>query len=97
MNNIVKKSFYLTSLFADIKSEHNWTNNEIKVVMLVFSQMSKHRIYIKNTDGTYISQNDLEIALKDVPIKYKISKSEFLSITGVRSDNASRELTFSPS
>lgn len=88
----MKKSFYLTSLFADIKSEHNWSTNEIKVVMLVFSQMSKHRIYVKNKDGTYISQNELEVALKEVPIKYKISKSEFLSITGTRTDNVSREI-----
>jgi plasmid replication initiation protein len=92
MNDIVKKSFYLTSLFADIKSEHNWTTNEIKVVMLIFSQMSKYRIYIKNKDGTYINKNDLKIALKEVPIKYTITKSEFISITGVRTDNISREI-----
>jgi len=32
-NGIVSKTFNLTSLFADIKSEHNWTSYEIKTVM----------------------------------------------------------------
>ena len=30
MDYLVEKSFYLTSLFTDIKTKHNWTANEAK-------------------------------------------------------------------
>ena len=45
-SSIVEKSFYLSSIFADIKPEHSWSSNEIKLVLLLFSELSQSRIYI---------------------------------------------------
>jgi plasmid replication initiation protein len=88
MKSVVEKSFYLTSLFADIKSEHTWTSNEIKTVMLMFSKMNKYKIYIPN----FSSKEEIYTKLKKVPQKYIITKSEFLDITNTRNDNFSREV-----
>lgn len=88
MNNIVEKSFYITSLFASIKSEHNWTSNEVKTVLLMFSKMDKYKLYIPD----FSNNEALYEAIKKIPNVYKISKDEFIKATGIRKDNASREI-----
>lgn len=88
MANIIEKSFYITSLFANIKSEHNWSTNEVKTIMLLFSKMSKYRVYISEFD----SKNDLVDIINKIPSTYIIPRDEFQQLTGVRSDNVAREI-----
>jgi hypothetical protein len=91
MNNIVEKSFYLTSLFADIKSDHNWTSNEIKTVMILLSKISRYKIAGENFEKIK-TPNELRENIKTIPLKYIITKQEFIDITKVRVDNTSREI-----
>ena len=85
---ILKKSFYLTSLFADVKSEHNWSVNEIKTVMILFSKMNEYRVYIPDFETV----DDIYKELKKVPTVYDITIEEFMNITGVSKSNVSREI-----
>ena len=84
----MEKSFYITSLFASIKSEHNWTSNEVKTVLLMFSKIDKYKLYIPD----FSNNQALYEAIKKIPNVYKVSKDEFIKATGIRKDNASREI-----
>ena len=65
--DIVEKTFNLTSVFADIKSEHNWTTNEIKVVLMILEDISRNAIYLKDFDESDY-QDIVDEAIKKVPI-----------------------------
>ena len=47
-HDIVEKGFYLTSIFSNIKSKNSWSINEIKVVLLLFKELSNYKIYLPN-------------------------------------------------
>ncbi|MBK2043675.1 replication initiation protein [Allofrancisella guangzhouensis] len=89
--DLVKKTFNLTSIFADIKSEHSWTTIEVKTVLLVLEKISKYTIYLPNFDEN-IQQDEIDKAIKEIPLIYEISTDLFKEITGVRSDNLAREI-----
>lgn len=92
-SDIVNKSFYLSSLFVDIKSEHNWTTNETKVALLLFNKLSEHRIFIpndlKNIEDKYEKLKEL---VECIPLSYNISKEEFREATNVAKPNLVREI-----
>ena len=89
--DLVKKTFNLTSVFADIKSEHSWTTNEVKTVLMLFEQISKHAIYLPDfSEDTY--QEVMDDQILKVPVIYKISTELFKEITGVTTANLSREI-----
>jgi len=91
-DNLVEKGFYLTSLFVDIKSEHNWTTNETKMALLLFSELSKHKIYLPDLDKFNDSIAELKTRVEKIPLKYSFSKKTFQDVTGVSSAVLAREI-----
>ena len=91
-DNLVEKSFYLTSLFVDIKSEHNWTTNETKMALLLFGELSKHKIYLPDLDKFNDSIAELKRRVEKIPLKYSFSKKLFQDVTGVSSAVLAREI-----
>lgn len=83
MNKELIKTFNLTSIFADIKSEHNWTTNEVKTVLMLFSQMNNHAIYIPDLDDDVNVKTELKDKLKEIPREYVFTKEKFAKVTGV--------------
>lgn len=92
MNKELIKTFNLTSIFADIKSEHNWTTNEVKTVLMLFSQMNNHAIYIPDLDDDVNVKTELKDKLKEIPREYVFTKEKFAKVTGVSKANISREI-----
>ena len=90
--NIVKKSFYLTSLFADIKSEHSWTVNEAKLVLLLLSELSNYRIYLPDFNNFENNISEFNSLMSNVPNRYIFSKFKFQEVTGIKNDHLSREI-----
>lgn len=88
-NDIVSKTFNLTSLFADIKSEHNWTAYEIKTVMLFFSKLEKYCVFLPDKD---LDNIELEKYIEKTPKSFTFKKEDFIFITGVRKEHLSREI-----
>ena len=89
---IVKKSFYLTSLFADIKSEHNWTTHETKLTLLLFAQLDKYKIYLPDFNNF---ENDIDAYLnqvRQIPQEYTFTKEQFKEVTGTDSSHLSRDI-----
>ena len=91
-NDIVSKSFYLSSLFSDIKPDVCWTNNELKLVLLIFSELSKHRIYLPDFDYFDNNMEEFYSVINKIPLEYKFSKKEFQEITGVTDNHLAREI-----
>ncbi|MRN60426.1 RepB family plasmid replication initiator protein, partial [Brucella sp. 09RB8918] len=71
--------------------EHSWTTIEVKTVLLVLEKISKYTIYLPNFDEN-IQQDEIDKAIKEIPLIYEISTDLFKEITGVRSDNLAREI-----
>lgn len=91
-NDIVNKTFYLTGLFSHIKTDHKWTTNETKMVLLLFQELSKHRLYIPDFDKM---ENGYELLIKNisnVPLNYTFTKKMFQDITEVKTPHLSREI-----
>ena len=89
---IVKKSFYLTSLFADIKSEHNWTTHETKLTLLLFAELEKYKIYLPDFNNF---ENDIDAYLnqvRQIPQEYTFTKEQFKEVTGTDSSHLSRDI-----
>jgi plasmid replication initiation protein len=90
-SDIVKRTFNLTSVFADIKSEHGWTTNEVKIVLMLFEQISKHAVYLPDfKEDEY--QGIIDSAITTIPTIYEISTDIFKDITGIATANLSREI-----
>ena len=90
-NKLVSKSFYLTSLFADIKSDHSWTTHEAKLAMLLISELNKYKLYLPDLDNKDV-KIELDKIIKEVPQEYTFHRSKFIEITGVANSVASREI-----
>lgn len=90
--DIVDKSFYLTSIFANIKSDHKWTTNETKMVLLLFKELSKYKIFLPDLEGFDDTIKELQERIKNVPVTYEFNRKDFQAITGVRQEHASREI-----
>lgn len=91
-SDIVEKTFYLTSLFSKIKTDHSWTTNEVKVVLLIFKELSKYRIYIPDFEKEDDGYNLLVKEIDKVPLNYTFSKKDFQNITSVKTPHLSREI-----
>ena len=85
--NIVKKSFYLTSIFSDAVPDSSWTSIERKTTLALFSYLDPYKIYLPDTEDEQI-----EKLLENIPLEFCISKKEWMDITGVTVDNFSREI-----
>ncbi|MBK2027407.1 replication initiation protein [Allofrancisella guangzhouensis] len=90
--DLVKKSFYLTSLFVDIKSEHNWTTNETKMALLLFKELSKYKIYLPELDEFDDSIKELKDRVSKIPLRYTFNRKQFKEITGVANSVLAREI-----
>ncbi|KFJ70266.1 replication initiation protein [Francisella tularensis] len=91
-NNIVDRSFYLTSIFADMKSDHTWTTNEEKLTFLVFEKLSDHRMFFKKDDSFDDLLDEIRKNIKNVPLQYTLSKEDFRLITGIKKEHLAREI-----
>ena len=96
MNDIVKQSFYITGLFADIKSDSKWTECEIKTVLMLFSELSQHRVYIpdfyKDKKNKIIDKTKLYESIAKVPREYRFTREEFSNKTSVNKSHLAREI-----
>ena len=90
--NIVNNTFYLTGLFSHIKTDHNWTTNETKMVLLLFQKLSKHRLYIPDFDKLDNGYEMLMNDISNIPLNYSFTKKDFESITNVQGPHLSREI-----
>jgi plasmid replication initiation protein len=91
-SDVVNKTFYLTGLFSDIKTDHNWTTNETKMALLLFQKLSKHRIYIPDFDKIDGGYDILMKNISSVPLNYTITKNDFKDITNIQSPHLAREI-----
>jgi plasmid replication initiation protein len=91
-SNLVDRSFYLTSIFADMKSDHSWTTNEEKMTLLVFEKLSEFRMFFKKHEDFEILRLEIQKNIKHVPLKYTLSKEDFRIITGVKPEHLAREI-----
>ena len=91
-NEVMKKSFYLTSLFADIKSDNNWTTYEAKLTLMLFAELEKYKIYLPDFNNF---DNDILLYRKEIskiPQEYTFSKKQFQDATGVKTAHLSRDI-----
>lgn len=88
VDNLVKKIFYLTSIFAKIKSKNGWTSNELKTTLILMSKMSEYSMFFNKLD----SEMNFAKRIESVPRTYVVEKKEFQFITGVKSSHAVREI-----
>jgi len=90
--DIVSKSFYLTSLFSDV-STSGYTSNEIKLLMLLFHELSHYKIYIPDFyEIDSLNKSKLIQEISKVPLEYTISKKTFQEATNTPYKNLSREI-----
>jgi plasmid replication initiation protein len=90
--DIVSKSFYLTSLFSDV-STSGYTSNEIKLLMLLFNELSHYKIYIPDFyEIDSLNKSKLIQEISKVPLEYTISKKTFQEATNTPYKNLSREI-----
>ena len=70
--DIVSKSFYLTSLFSDV-STSGYTSNEIKLLMLLFNELSRYKIYIPDFyEIDSLNKSKLIQEISKVPLEYQL-------------------------
>ena len=91
-SDVVNKTFYLTGLFSDIKTDHNWTTNETKMALLLFQKLSNHRLYIPDFDKIDGGYDILMKNISSVPLNYTINKNDFKDITNIQSPHLAREI-----
>lgn len=91
-DNIVSRTFYLTSLFADIKSDHKWTTNEAKLAMLIISELSSYKIFLPDIENTDDAKLEIDNLLSKVPKEYSFTRTKFKEITNTSSSVVSREI-----
>lgn len=86
--DIVKKSFYLTSLFSDAVPDSRWSANEKKTALTLFYYLDPYKIYLPDLDED-ININEL---LEHIPLEYEIAKADWIELTGIDKENFSREI-----
>ena len=92
MSDLVKKTFYITNLFSDIKTT-SWSSNELKTVIFLLKQVSDHKIYLPDLGDV----NDLNIdvfhtEIAKIPLDYVVKKDIFSDITNVKKNHIAREI-----
>lgn len=92
MSDLVKKTFYITNLFSDIKTT-SWSSNELKTVIFLLKQVSENKIYLPDLGDI----NDLDIDLfhkeiAKIPLDYVVKKEMFSEITNVKKNHIAREI-----
>jgi plasmid replication initiation protein len=92
MSDLVKKTFYITNLFSDIKTT-SWSTNELKTVIFLLKKLSEHRIYIPDLgQPDDLDMDDFYKEVSKVPLEYKIKRDEFSNITNVKRNHIAREI-----
>ena len=88
---LIEHSFYLSNLFSNIKTEHSWSTNEIKLILLLLSSISNYRIYIPDL-STDKRVEELKSKVEKIPSEYLFTREKFSAITGIGKDHVSREI-----
>ena len=93
-DKFMDRTFYLSGIFADIRTRQAWTTNEIKLVMLLFSKISEHKIYYPDFYGLEESEimGKISALIKSIPRDYEITRKDFQQVTNCRPDNLLREI-----
>ena len=91
-SSIVNNSFYLSSIYSDLKSSNGWTTHEIKLSLLLFSKLDKYRIWLPDFDNFDNDIEEFNKKVSNIPDTYVITKKEFQDVTGVRNEHLSREI-----
>ena len=87
------KSFYVSNILDEIKTEDSWSIVEIKILILLLKELSDFRMYLKKSDSIDSLDSDAILEhLEEVPLNYKFDKSLIQSITNISSTNFSRDI-----
>ncbi len=88
-NKDLSQTFYLTSLFSELKTDNKWRANEIKLLLIVFKELSRYKIYLPDILDS--KEDELRELLKDIPRTISIPRTTFINILGINSNIFSRE------
>ena len=87
------QKIYITDILGKAKNDDVWTVNERKLAMLIFSKLSKHRMYGKDIPEIKSLNNpELQKILSKTERRYSITRDEFKLVTGVSSVNIARDI-----
>ena len=92
MDKIMSKRFYISNVITDMKSEHNWTTDEIKFVLLLFSKIGENRAFIKINDISSRYRNINEVDVANIPLSYSFNRQELIKTLGFNDKNFSRNI-----
>ena len=84
------KTFYLTSLFTDIKTQP-WSATDIKIALNIIKKLSAYRCYIPRLEDIENFKGDIDNKINSVPLKMTISKEELLNILDINRAHIARE------
>jgi len=91
--DLCDKSFYVSNILDEIKTEDNWSIVEIKILILLLKELSDSRIYLKKSDNINSLDSDVILDhLEEVPLNYEFDKNLIQSITNISSTNFSRDI-----
>ena len=86
--NIMSRTFYLTSLFADIKSDNSWTAPEVKTVMLILTELTKYKVYLPKVEEGF----NFNEVIKGIPVEYTFHRDDFRAETKMNAPHFAREI-----
>ncbi|WP_150464725.1 replication initiation protein [Francisella sp. XLW-1] len=88
--SIMEKSFYLTSLFTDIKTQ-SWSSSDIKIALLIIKKLNEHKVYLPDLSEVEDLDQEVNKRIKEIPKEMFISRSELISILDIKSNHLARE------
>lgn len=83
---IEKKSFaYVSNIFKSVRNKSVMTKSEIKLSLMIISKLSPHKCFFKKediSDPSFFYSDNVKQLIKNTPRTLKVTKSEFMQITG---------------
>ena len=86
----MEKSFYLTSLFTDIKTQA-WSSSDIKVAISIIKKLNSYKIYLPNLSEVDDFEKEIDLKISNIPKNMSISKFELIDILNIKSNHLARE------
>ncbi|MEY8768794.1 RepB family plasmid replication initiator protein [Francisella philomiragia] len=87
------KTYYLTSIFSDIKSDTSWEAFDSKIGHLLLSKLSDHKIWLPDLKiNNDFNRNEIKELIKKVPLTYTVTREEILDITQTSKTNYSKNI-----
>jgi hypothetical protein len=88
---LMEKSFYLTSLFTDIKTQ-SWSSSDIKVALLIIKKLNEYKVYLPDLSDVDDIEQVINDKMTEVPKNMFISRSELLSTLDIKNNHLAREI-----